>query len=94
MNIELDKQMFDGWLDHPITQAVFKRLQSVQEDIRNEMLSEHVIMSEQGSKKLAFLAGERKSLELIFELSIEDIQDETGESTGIQRTSETEEGYS
>jgi hypothetical protein len=89
--MELDKQMFSDWKSHPITQAIFKRLHEVQEDIRNEMLNEHVIMSEQGSKKLAFLAGERKSIELIFELSIEDIQDETGESTRIQRFSEIEE---
>lgn len=88
----IDAQMFNGWLDHPITKAVFKRLHEVQEEIRNEMLDEHIIMSEQGSKKLAFLAGERKSIELMFELSIEDIQDEeSSESTGIQRSSEIEE---
>ena len=76
--------MFNGWRTHPITEAVFKRLTEISEDIRNEMLDESVIMSKQGSKRLAYLAGERKSIEMIFELSIEDIKDdEESESSRV-----------
>lgn len=79
----MDQEMFNGWKDHPVTKAVFKRLEQIQEDIRNEMLDSHTIMRQQSDKHLAFLAGERESIELIFNLSIEDIQDEKCESSRI-----------
>ena len=79
----IDAEMFLGWKDHPITKAVYKRLQEVKENICDEMQDEHVIMSVQSSKRLAYLAGERKSIEMIFELSIEDIYDEESKSSRV-----------
>jgi hypothetical protein len=81
--MELDRSLFIEWEQHPITKAIFNRLAEVHKSISDEMQDTHIIMSDNSGKKLAYLAGERSSIELVLNMTIEDIADESSKSTGI-----------
>ena len=81
--MELDRSLFIEWEQHPITKAIFSRLEEIRKSISDEMQDAHVIMSDNSGKKLAYLLGERNSIELVLNMTIEDITNESSESTGI-----------
>lgn len=76
MKFEIEE--FRTWKRDIVTQAMYKALQEVREDIELNMTDSNIILDPQCQVKMAKLLGMREGLDLVLEMTFEEMQ--SGES--------------
>ena len=76
MSDKIDIKSFRKWEKDEVTVALFKALKRVREDVVFEMQDANLIMANNAEKKLARLVGIREGLDLVLEITFEELEDE------------------
>ena len=73
---KVDKEMFDDWKQHAVTELVFSGLQRLRGNIESALCNEGLIMGEDAKAKLARLLGQREGIDLILNIKCEEIAED------------------
>lgn len=92
-----DIQEFRTWQSDIVTQGLYKALKEVREDIEREMTDAYTILDPQCQVKMAKLLGVREGLDLVLEMTFEEMQstesvddEEEPATSGTQSIDQTE----
>jgi hypothetical protein len=69
----LDQSDLNQWLEHPITVLFHKRMLSLNEELKDDLLNASMVLSAQGQIHYAFAAAKRELIEEIIHLRIDDL---------------------
>ena len=86
MSQEIGLSNFLTWKHDEVTKEVFKRLRDAREEINLTLTNADVLLGANSAIAIPRLIGMREALDLMLEISYEDIEEETNESKEALRS--------
>ena len=73
--MEIGKNNFLTWKHDEVTKEVFKALQEAREHINETLTNAEILLGENAEKNLARLVGQREGIDLLLQISYEDLEE-------------------
>lgn len=73
---KISREEFEIWLDRPTTQFVFKYLKLYRDELNTALTDANLVFRDDGIKQLSRIIGQREGIDLLLNITYEEMDDE------------------